>query len=130
MSRKSSSIISGQLYRFIGWYLFLALGVWLALFPSRGSVGEGVTGLDVEWGSKSRPSSSSIALLLHGFRFFGLSTRVGGLFGGVQDLVRLVSVLLKMSDASDGALLPALGLVPLPDFWFLRLVLLARDWYS
>ncbi len=75
ISGMSSSIISGLLKGLTGWYLFLALGVRLTPLPSGGPLGEGVTGLDVEQSSMSRPSSSSIALLLHGFRPFVLSSR-------------------------------------------------------
>ncbi len=74
-SGMSLSIISGLLKGLTGWYLFLALGVQLTLLPSGGPLGEGVTGLDVEQGSISRLSSSSIALLLHGFGPFMLSSR-------------------------------------------------------
>ena len=35
-----------------------------------------------------------------------------------------------MSDTSDRALLPGLGLFPLPDLWRSRLVLLVKDWFS
>ncbi len=126
----SLSIMSWQLKGFTGWCLAFALGVWLFPYPSRGPMGEGVAGLDVGWSSMSRPSSSSIALLFHGFGAFMLSSKEDALFGCVWVLVRLTSCSLCMSDASDGTLLPDLVLLPLPDFWDSGFVLLARVWYS
>src|SRR5260221_644341 len=64
ISENSLSNISGQLNGFTSWYLVFAFGVWLILFSSEGSFGEGVMGLDVECSVMSRPSSSCIDLLL------------------------------------------------------------------
>src|SRR5258708_12053536 len=91
------------------------------------SLGEGVTGLDVIEGVMSSPSSSSIALLFCGFGVVMLSSEKGISSDCMQGLVGLTP---ECSDASDGALLPCLRLLPFPSLRLSGLVLLARDWYS
>src|SRR5258708_4305132 len=90
---------------------------------------EGVAGLDVVLFSMARPSSSSIALLLCGFSGIELSSGGIILSDCMQGLVRLTSF-SSGSDTSDGALLPHLGLLPVPALRLSRLLLLTRVWYS
>ena len=94
-----------------------------------GVLGEGVTGLDVVLFSMARPSSSSIALLLHRFRVIELSSRGVILSDCVQELVRLMSF-SSGSETSDGALLLHLRLLLVPTLRLSRLLLLTRVWYS
>src|SRR5258708_693168 len=130
MSVVSISIVSKWWVMFSGWNLDLALGVLLTSCPSGGAICDGVEGLDMFWGVMSSPSSSSMALLLCRFRLFEVSSGWDVMSGLYCVPVRLTSFSLKGSEVSDMALLLGLGLLPLPDFWRLRLALLTRDWWS
>ncbi len=110
--------------------LNFALGVLLTSDPKEERLGEGVAGLDMVMGVMISPSSSSIALLLHTFRAVVLLSENSALSGCVWELVGLTSFSPERSDISDWALLPGLGLLPLPGLGLSRLVLLARVWYS
>src|SRR5260221_14175100 len=81
-------------------------------------------------GVMSSPSSSSIALLLCGFGVVVLSSEKGVSSDCMQGLVGLMSFSPEWSNASDGALLPCLRLLPLPNLGLSGLALLTRDWYS
>ncbi len=111
-----------------GWVLDFTLGVLLASCPMGRELGEGVTGLDKDLSSVSRPSSSSITCLLHRLREFELSSGGWVLSDCMWELIRLTS-LSPGSEASDGALLLCLRVLPVP---VLRLswLLLAMAWYS
>src|SRR5258708_253195 len=130
MFESSSSIVSWDWSHCDSWVLDFALGVLLTSFPTEKSLGEGVTGLDVIKGVMSSPSSSSIALLLHGFREVVLSSERGKSSNCMQGLVGLTSFSPEWSDTSDGALFLHLRLLPLPGLGLSGLALLARDWYS
>src|SRR5258708_37986952 len=92
-------------------------------------LGEGVTSLDKGLLSVSRPSSPSITHLLCGFGVFELMSGCWVLSDCMWELIRLMS-LSPGSEASDGALLPHLGVLPVPVLRLSGLVLLAMAWYS
>src|SRR5258708_37230190 len=111
------------------WVLDFALGVLLTSCPMGRELGEGVTGLDEGLFSMSRPSSPSITCLLCRFGVFELTSGGQVLSDCMWELIRLTS-LSPGSEASDGALLLHLGILPVPVLRLSGLVLLAMAWYS